>query len=156
MIKPKSDYKSDEFYKFYKNNYNNTVDKKTYSDITRDFFDIIIDRMIFENESFKLPYDMGEMYIGKKKQKEFEHLPINWKATNELWEKDSKAKANKVLVRHFNRHTDGYVFRFVWSKLHARFIKKNLYRFRLTRKHTRALSAAAKNPKSKIDFFEIK
>jgi hypothetical protein len=155
-IKHKSDYKSDEFYRFYKNNYSEVVDKKLYSDITRDFFNIIFDRMIFNNETFQLPYEMGEMFIGKKKQKSFEALPINWKETKELWDKDPVAKENKVLVKHFNRHTDGYIFRFIWSKLNAKFIKKSLYRFRPIRAHARKMSAAAQDPKSKIDFFEIR
>lgn len=151
----KSDFNSDHFYKYYKNNYENIVDKKLYGQVCRDFFDIVINQMIYNNESFKLPFGLGSMFIGKKKYKKFEQLPINWKATKELWEKDENAKENKILVKHLNRHSDGYVYRYIWSKKTAIFKNKTIYKFKPSRKNARLLASIAQNPKSKIDFFEI-
>jgi hypothetical protein len=86
---------------------------------------------IQEGNSFKLPLNLGELYIYKKRQK---RKPIDWQNT----------KKYGKYIYHLNLHSDGLIFKYKWNKSKARFINKSIYDFRPSRKNARALAALAK------------
>lgn len=145
--KIKSDFGINDFYKFYQKNYGVVKDKVKYRDILKEFNDEIINLIIEETVTYKLPYLGFEITIRKDKRKPkikngklVNNIPPNWKATNELWERDADAKAKKIIVRHNNYHTSGYVFRVYCKKFKSNLRYKNLYKFKANRNFTRRLS----------------
>ena len=66
--------------------------------------------------------------------------PVDWKATNHLWETNEKAKENKILIRHTNRHTGGYVFSVYYNKKTAKYKNKKVYFFKPIREVSRSIN----------------
>jgi len=120
-----------------------------------------MDLVIEHNIIFYMPILELELFIKKDKRKPkivngklVNNIPIDWKATNELWEKDSEAKEKKILVRYNNSHTSGYVFRIYCKKFKSKVKKKNLYKFKPSRNFQRSLSKRIKDPnKDNFDAF---
>lgn len=90
-------------------------------------------------EKAKLPGGMGDFSINKKKRKHIitdhngvEHinLPVDWKRTKE--------KGGK-LIYHFNYHTEGFHFRWIWFKRNARFKNADVWWFKPSRVTSRLL-----------------
>lgn len=159
-MKVSSDVKTKDMYNFYKaNTKEEIVEAKTYQKILKLFGEICFKKMMFERFHFRLPERMGDLYILKtfmfltSKEGKKKRLPIDWNATKKLWEENEQAKEKKLLIKHLNKHTDGYLIRVKYDKKTANYKNKVIYNFKLNRKFTRELSAAVKNPKLKLDFF---
>jgi len=122
-------------------------------------------RKLILNESFDfvLPRRMGILGIRKKKITPWINeegdlvnpLPPDWKATMELWEVDPKAKAEKKLVRHFNKHTNGYIVQWYYSTRKANYKWKSAYSFIPCRTAKVELCTILKTPNNKIDYYEL-
>ena len=142
---------------------NSKIPKSLYNNIISDFNEGIRDLIINEGLTYKFPYTNFQIFIKKHKRrpklvngKLINSIPINWKATNQLWEKDKEAKEKKILIRYTNYHTFGYVFRILFKKFNSNIRNKSLYKFKNNRKLQRELSKRIlDNDKDPYDAFAI-
>ena len=95
-------------------------------------------------KEFKMPYRLGTLRIKKKKMNysKKNKLKINWLETNK----------HKKVIYHLNDHTDGFNYRWFWSKINAVIKNKSVYSFQATRTNKRRLAGLLKN--KKVDYFE--
>ena len=92
--------------------------------IVSDFFEKVSEELFKPNYRVRLPFNSGEVYLLKHKSKVLTnkngdkrfYYPIDWYETNKLWEEDVDAKNKKILVRHTNDHTGGYVYKIKYFK----------------------------------------
>lgn len=109
----------------------------------------------------KFPYKLGQIRIVKHfRTTKFEgdemitNMPIDFKATNELWKVDPEAKKSKQLVYLLNQHSDGYMYqiKYTVSDIADRYNKLRFLKYKPARVMTRQF---AKNIKEhKIDALE--
>lgn len=137
------------------------IDYNTFSLVLDLFNSKLRDLILKESFDFIMPYRMGMLGIRKKKLvpwidkegKLVNPLPINWKATNELWETDPVAKSKKKLVRHFNTHTQGYVSKWYYTTRHATYKWKLAYRFIPCRTSKLLLNEILTDENNNIDYY---
>ena len=102
-----------DIYKFYKSYSDNPLPYKMFTEVWEIFIKKVTDMIVLEGKDFTMPFRLGS--VGIRKQKiivkmnddgtiDKRYLRPDWKATNELWEKDEEAKKNKQRVFHLNRH----------------------------------------------------
>lgn len=125
-----------------------------YKDIVHAFFGFLMEK-VFEGESVKLPQKMGNLSIvGRKIEPKFDeegritNLPVDWKATKEMWASNPKTKEEKRVVRHLNEHSNGIFYFIKWSRSNVLFMNKNLYSFTPTRKNSRTVPRLIEQGKS--------
>lgn len=160
LHKIKRDYGITDYFKFY-SKINPNISRKKYNDIITDFNKGIVNLIIEEHLQYYIPHLGFEIMIKKDKRKPrivngklINNVPIDWKATNILWNKDAEAKEKKLLVRYNNSHTSGYVFRIYCKKFKSKVKNKNLYKFKPNRQFQRDLSKRIKDPnKDNFDAF---
>ncbi len=160
------DYGIKDYYKFYKihaDSYvtkskydteeyqfkNPIVEYKEFTSILREFFSIMSNEIMQNNEEFKIPYKFGSISIKKFKPKVYTKrstigLPIDWAASKKL--------GKKVYFTNDNR--DGFVYRWKWTKQYKSMRSVNWYKFISCRANKRALAVVLKD-KTK-DFLEQK
>jgi hypothetical protein len=138
----------------------------SYSDYTKvlNKFNKDISKAIMEDAyEYILPKRLGTIRIKKYKPKlkldeegnlKTKYLPVNWKATNDLWASNPEAKASKKRVYHLNNHSDGYRYIWYYSTYRSNLPNKSLYRFIPTRTNKRELSALIKDSNFKGDYYE--
>ena len=109
-------------YREYKKNFSNTVDIKTYIEISTKYIKFLMSK-VFEGEEVTLPARLGTIRIVGTRQEvkvdengNIKGLSPNWKKTKELWDSNSEAKANKKLIYNTNEHSSGIRYKFIWSK----------------------------------------
>lgn len=130
-----------DFYLSYKENIElgtiYDVDLKTYKAIVTDYFKYIRDQIMLQCKEFKLPCRLGTLQIIKHQPKEFtkKSLRWDWKATKEL--------GKPIFL--LNEHSDGWKFRFHWSKKGCLLTNKGKYQFIASRKNKRDLCVIIKN-----------
>src|SRR6218665_628285 len=176
--KHKAHIKSLDFYKYYRNLYLKALNKETnkeqinknsqyyveyslFNKIIDEFNLAIRDEILYETFDFNIPYRMGILGIRKRKLtpwfnaegKLINPLPIDWKATNDLWDADEKARNEKKLVRHYNKHTNGYVAKWFFSTRKATFKWKSAYAFIPCRTAKVELGKILTDPNNKVDFY---
>lgn len=136
-----------DYYKFFSEQYPDIkIAKSKFNKIISEF-NLIIGDFLIENLSYDLPYRLGKLEILKVLRKPYldsngklvNNLPINWKATNELWEKNSEAKDKKILIRYNNTKTGGYVFSIKYNKKPAIYKNKSVYFFKPVRHLSRGI-----------------
>ena len=112
---------------------------------------------------FILPKRLGIIRIKKYKPKlklddegnlKTKYLPVDWKATNELWATNEKAKDEKKRVYYLNNHSDGYRYLWYYSTYRSALPNKSLYRFIPTRSNKRNLASLIKSDDFKGDYYE--
>lgn len=143
-----------DIYECYKEHILDTKRRKTWYDVPFKKFSnflteantILSDKIINDAYEHNLGSRLGVLSIRKKRKVSLDtkHLPINWKLTKELGKK----------VYHLNEHTNGYRFGWMWDKTGV--LKyKYFWKFRPTRKNTRALAKVLNNEYRTIDYLEI-
>ena len=150
-----------EYFSFYKKEYKNTVDNKTYRAVVKELNTTIRDKIAGECYDFKLPKRLGVVAIRKHKKKIAMregkppgfNLAPDWKATRKLWEVDPEAKKNRKTVKHENSHSGGYTYMIRYFKRTANYKNKSVYRFKPSRTLARLLSFNIKN--NKLDAFIV-
>lgn len=149
----KSDFGIRDYYKFYKKDVNNPVSKQLYSDIITRFNTEIKNLIIEKNLIYQLPYLGFQIVLKKQKRvprvkdgKLIHNIPVDWKRTNELWDKDEEAKEKKLLVRYDNYHTSNYIYRIYFKKFKSNIKNRSLFKFQPNRAFKRQLSARIKDP----------
>ena len=93
---------------------------------------------------FKFDED-GKLIKGK--------LYPNWKATKELWAKNSKAKEEKKLIYHVNDHSEGYQYKWVYDTYRNKSINKSAYNFIPVRTNKRRIPSLLHNDDFRGDFY---
>jgi len=160
--KIKAHYGMKDYYKYFiKNNPDLNINNSVYSNIISDFNNEIINLIIEENLEYILPYIGSSISIKKSKRiprivdgKLYNPTPVDWVATNKLWEEDNEARTKKLLVRYLNNHTSKYVFNIYFKKYISSFTNKNIYSFVSNRLFKRMLGARIKDEnKDKYDTF---
>lgn len=159
--KLKIDFGIPDYFKFYKNKYiKNNIDSLNdynissveYNEIISDYNQEIKYLILNHNYDFKLPFQLG--VIGIRKYKPTikvengkiitNNLPVNPRATRQLWDSNPEAKAKGITIRYTNKHTDGYVFTLKYFKSNAKYKNKSIYRITFKREFQREVSVRAK------------
>lgn len=150
----KADFGMYDYYKFYINKYNREISRPKYNKLITEYNLGIIELILNDNLDYQLPYLNMEIVIRKDKRKPklvngklINNIPIDWKKTNELWEKDQEAKDKKLLVRYNNSHTSGHVYRVTLKKFKSKVRNKSLYKLKTNRKFQRMLTERINDPK---------
>jgi len=143
-----SHYGINDYYKYFISKYpNSNMDKKEFKKIYSLFNKEMVNEII-EKGSFKLPKRFGQIEIIKKKREVYinkegcviNNKPIDWKATKDLWNNNKEAKEKKVLIRHNNKHTGGFVFRIFYNKNVGKYKNKTVYFFKPVRDFSRSIT----------------
>ena len=137
------------------------ITKDIYSKIISELNLAVSNMILTENLEFKMPARMGSIGIRKripktwfdKNGKLINTMPPDWKATKDLWASDPDAKEKKKLVRHLNKHSNGYTARWFYNKLRATYKWKSAYCFLPCRTNQRKLTAILKDEDSTIDYY---
>lgn len=138
------------------------VSASTHAKIIEMYHSLVRDKMIYKNFIYRIPVLGMKIRIKKYKQKlKYDEqgniikseLPVNWKATNELWKSSEEHRLKKTLIFHLNDHTDGYRYRV--SKMPIGVNKLvSKYSFVSCRKFDRDLSSFLQDPFRTIDYYE--
>lgn len=145
----KTDITRPELYRYYSKNLEGQVNASEYSKILKDFNQRVIDEVLLTGKIFYLPFGLGKVSVVSRIPKvelndNFEvvkhNMPINWKGTLELWERDAEAKEQKKLIYYDNRNTKDKVYRFKWDRSGCRISGIKAYMFTPSRKLKRTLA----------------
>jgi len=82
------------------------------------------------------------------------HIRIDWGNTMKLWNTNKEAKNQKLKVYHLNKHSKGYLYKFLWDKRKQLLPNKSVYKFNPVRKLDRQLNYILQN-NINVDYFEI-
>src|SRR3990167_6641957 len=110
------------------------------------FFRKVAEECIKDNFELRLPRRMGFIAVKKYKNKtkfkdnagyRFFNIPVDWKATKEMWKEHPEAKEKKKVVFHKNEETHGHILRFYWDNYTCPIKNKYGYYFKATRYNNR-------------------
>lgn len=115
-----------------------------YISVLTEMCNVILEYVLESSEGFKMPYGLGFVQIGKYRPKKFtpECLSVDYKASKEYNKK----------IYHLNEHSDGYKYRFYWSKIPQTFPDRYRYQLNLVRANKRRLAQLIFN---KHDYLNI-
>lgn len=171
MRKLRTDYGAADIYNYYCESTGNPkkLSQKEYSKITGEFFTKILDSLIMKGIEFNLPYRLGNLVIKKSLRKiklntygtvDKRLLAPDWQACRRLWKEkypdlsweEIKKIKQKPMIFHLNRHSDGYVYKWVWDK--STCIAKNSsgYEIEVVRAADRRLAKAVKDETLGLDY----
>jgi len=109
-------------YKLYCKKVEDSVDITTYRNLTELFIQFIINKLA-KGDIVRLPEGLGDLHFAGKKIKpkidengEIKKLTVDWKATQLNWKTNPPTETNKNYVYHFNEHTCGIRYKFIWSR----------------------------------------
>jgi len=160
--KIKVDYGIEDYYRFFKlDNPEIKISYKEYSQIVSNFNEGLIELIIEDGLEYTLPHLGSTLSIKKDKRlprikdgKLYNPTPVDWMATNKLWDEDEEAREKKLLVRYLNTHTSKYVFKIAFKKYVYPFKNKKYYTFKSSRRFARQLAVRINDPdKDKYDAF---
>ena len=136
------------------------ITSSQYNKIVKEFHQLIV-KDILKGEDFILFERLGTIGVRKNKIKikvdvngvVQTNAPIDFKATNDLWDENPEAKEKKILIRHINHHTKKYIHRWYWDKGDANFRCKSAYSFIPSRTNKRLLATVLKDEDNEVDFY---
>jgi len=164
---------SADYYKYYKSQYMKNKGKlisesspyylsyAKYISIIERFNILLRDKMLLESKEVHLPMKMGDLCIKKCKPKikiknnKVVNLPINWKATNELWSNDLDAYEKRKIIRFTNEHSKGYIATVTWNKANCTALNKKKYSFVACRTFNLLIKDIMTDEDSTIDYVEF-
>lgn len=150
-----------DMYKTYKKNSKNPVTKEQYNKIIGRFNSEVANLILAEAFEFRMPYRLGYLRIKKTTVKlildrdgklKKNYLRVDWASTKKMWEDNPKAREEKKLIYHLNKHTDGYYFRWYWDKSATNVSNISVYKIIPARKHLRAIAQLV-NTKEDLDYY---
>lgn len=150
---PLADYGINDMWKYYKAKYNN-LDQKQFKQLIKAFNKSVSDAIVKEAFEFIMPRDVGNIRIKKSEIKlkltadgkiDKKILQPDWNETLKLWEVDKEARESKTLVYHENKHTEGYIYRWHYSKYRNKLKNKTAYSFIPSRTNKIKLTGVLKN-----------
>ncbi len=118
-----------------------SLSKTDYRNICIAFNQKLSDTIIEKANEFNVPGRLGLIRI-KKFPTRNNSMRVDWAQTK---------KYNKKIY-HLNMHTDGYYYKWYWSKTNAIFKNKSVYSFKPNRTNKRILAKLLKE--DKVEFFE--
>lgn len=146
----KADFGSGDFYKHFASDptLEKEVPRAVYGEVLREFNGHVRDRISTKGAEYFFPCKLGKVELRKVKSEVkiddegniTNNLPINWKATRELWDENERAREKKTKIRYTNEHTDGHTFRIFYKRSKANFKNKSIYKMRFNRDLKRQLS----------------
>ena len=164
-----TDLGSKDIYNQFKKDKKELVEKY---DITRGKFSSIckeLNEMFFKevlkNNPWKLPLNLGVIEIRKFKLKprltedgelDKKTVVLDYKKTNDLWERDPEAKRKKKLIFRDNKHTNGFIHKFIWNRSRRRVTNIYHYKFIMRRDVKRELGKILQDENNTTDYFELK
>jgi len=158
--KVKCDFGMKDYYRFYKNKYDDPQSSTKYSQVISDFNLGLRDLIIKKNVTYTMPGTNFHLVLMKDKRKPkikdgklVNNIPINFKATNALWERDPEAKRKKLLVRYNNSHTNHNVYRIYFKKFGCKLKANSVYKFQTNRDFKRLISEYIFDPDIEIDAY---
>lgn len=171
--KIKADYRSKEIYNFYCKTTGNprNITQHQFVTVMKDFFSVVIHRMIYDNFELTFPRRLGNLRIEKAKmeyklnekgQLDKRALSPNYKACKELWAKMypgvspigiKNVHPDRPLIYYENKHTDGFRHKWKWDKRTCLVRHGALYKLDIARANDRMLASALKNPNLMLDFY---
>ena len=163
-----ANYKAKDFYKFYQQkNKSNAVDYKTFWEIWKDFIELRMQLVIYNNLEFYIPRRFGSLAVNivgdairLKSNGEVKTMP-DWGATMKLRKEkypnktpeEIKGIKDKPIVYYTNKNVDGKVVKFIWDKSTCNFKYHTHYQFKPTRKWQRKLAEFV-NITKKLPYYE--
>ena len=133
-------------YKSYKEKYEEPISKKDYVDLNSLYNKFLLGKVL-QGEIVTLPANIGDLAIIGKKRKitfdengEIKGVGVDWVKTKALRERSETARLERKRVFYTNSHSDGFVYKYLWTKKGYLIENKNLYSLKLTRTNTRTLS----------------
>ena len=136
-----------DYFRFYNRTHSYKVDKKTYSAVVSEMNKFIRDYIVEYALDVKFPARMGVLGIRKEKRepkiikgKVINNAPPDWAKTLNLWRNDEEAHIKKIIIKHNNSHTDGYVYRAYYKKGSATYKNKTVYYFNTSRTFKRNIN----------------
>lgn len=158
--KVKVDYGMNDYYKFYQERYNKEINRTKFSSIITDFNLEIQEAIILDNFIYSMPYINFQLLLMKEKRKPtikngklLNNIPVDFKSTKKLWDRDPEAKKKKLLVRYNNSHTSHFVFRIYFKKFAAKIKGKSAFKFQANRDFKRSINKYIKNPNVSVDAY---
>lgn len=159
-----ADYGTPEAYDFYMKNCAAPVNmsRQTYYDILQDINSAAMECVLYENMELDMPR-LGGIRIRRYKRKlkldkngdlKTINIPVDYKATKELWARDTQAKEKKKLIFNFNEHSNGFSYRFWWDKRTSNQKNQSKYYFRATRKNKRELAKIVKDSNIRHKYYD--
>lgn len=143
--KIKVNYTLRDVYKFYVNEVGkeNALPYTTFRKLNDEKSKLVVEKVLLETETYKIPCNLGEVRISKRKLNVTNRiLKVDWATTKKIGKK----------VYHLNEHRNGYRYKILWSKTKSKIENKTVYHFKPCRKFTRQLAYILKN-KPEIDYF---
>lgn len=152
-IIPLADRGIHDMWKHYKEKYND-LNEKTYKKVLKLFNKGISEIIVKESFEFIMPRDIGNIRIRKNKPKlrlkdgkiDKSGMYPDWNETIKLWEADKEARDTKLIIWHTNEHTEGYIYRWHYSKYRNKLRNKTAYSFIPSRTNKIKLTEVLKNP----------
>jgi hypothetical protein len=165
-----------DLHNHYKKSYHNPVDKKTYKNVLKDFFEMRVDAIILDDLPFVMPKGIGEIRVEQKKiliiknsKKEVRVInsKLDFVATKaarkalreKMGDEAYEAMPQKDLPRVFflNMHSNMYKYDVKWYKPPRASSIRNIsvYTFKFTRANNRRFAAHCKDPKKHLSFLEV-
>ena len=134
-----------DFYKYYSENCTKKGIKvksyTEYSKLLKDFNLRVRDKLLYNSETFTLPFRLGSLYI-----KKFENsYDID---TKYKWKIDFKSTKEQGKTIYYG---SPYGYRWIWDKKNCRVKGKKFYQFKPCRTASRLIADAIKN--KKLDFY---
>jgi hypothetical protein len=145
----KSDFGSLDYYKhFIKKTGNDHISGIKFGEVLREFNEYIRERISTKGVEYIMPNRVGKLELRKIKTELkidedgniINNLPVNWKATRELWAESEKSKEKGTKIRYTNEHTDGHTFRIFYRTSKANYKNKSIYKMKVNRGMKRMLS----------------
>ena len=145
----KTDFGSLDYYKsFIKKTGSSHISGVKFGEVLREFNEYIRERIAAKGVEYIMPNRVGKLELRKIKTELkidedgniINNLPINWKATRELWAESEKAKEKGTKIRYTNEHTDGHTFRIFYRTSKANYKNKSIYKMKVNRGMKRMLS----------------
>jgi hypothetical protein len=145
----KADYGSGDYYKHFMSETGaKHISRILFGEVLREFNSHVRDRISTKGAEYIMPNRTGKIELRKKKNEVhlgengeiINKLPVNWKATRELWATNERAKEKKTKIRYTNEHTGGYTFRIFYRTGKANFKNKSIYKMQFNRDMKRQLS----------------
>lgn len=112
------------------------VDYKTFRGIIDDYFRYLRDEIIENGKEVKLPCRLGTLQIVK-------HKPKEWNGKSLRMDYHASKEYGKMMY-HLNEHSNGFKYRYYWSKLNMLTPNKSKYQLVMTRANKRRLAQIIK------------
>jgi len=115
----------------------------------------LITEKLLEGHAISLPKKLGVLQIkGVKTKIRYDengnpmNLSVDYKATKDLWKTCQECKDRKQVVFHLNEHTNGYKYKFYWTRNRVFCPQKDLYKFVPARAVKRNMAKLIKDGKT--------